>query len=377
MRILFTSTAGLGHLHPLLPLARAARAAGDEVLFAVPEGGADPLLAQGFAVHTTPAGDDDSPEHRAFWRGLAGQPDPNAYVFAGFFARLRSGAALPGVRAAIERFRPELIVSEIMEFAGALLAEAYAVPHVCVGITAMGMAEPSAGPLIATLNEMRAGLGLPEVHVAPWRHRSAFTTGVPAALEGGDPPAGAVLYRHEDAEGPARAAQPRTPGSRPKVYATLGSAAPKQDFTTNAYRAVLAGLARVEADVLFTIGSLDPAVLGEIPANVRVERYVPQEIAMDCDAVVLHGGCGTTTAALSRGLPTVTVPLFADQPYNAARLAQIGAGLTVAAPEAATALAPAAHRVLFDGRFARAARTVAADIAATPDADAALKLLKG
>jgi hypothetical protein len=35
MRTLFTSTPGLGHLHPLLPFMRAARAAGDEVLVTV------------------------------------------------------------------------------------------------------------------------------------------------------------------------------------------------------------------------------------------------------------------------------------------------------------------------------------------------------
>ena len=35
MRTLFTSTAGLGHFYPLLPMMRAARAAGDEVLVAL------------------------------------------------------------------------------------------------------------------------------------------------------------------------------------------------------------------------------------------------------------------------------------------------------------------------------------------------------
>ena len=39
MRILFTCAAGLGHVFPLVPLARAAVAAGDEVLFAVPREG--------------------------------------------------------------------------------------------------------------------------------------------------------------------------------------------------------------------------------------------------------------------------------------------------------------------------------------------------
>jgi UDP:flavonoid glycosyltransferase YjiC (YdhE family) len=37
MRILFTTTAGLGHFHPLVPLARAAANAGHEVAFACPK----------------------------------------------------------------------------------------------------------------------------------------------------------------------------------------------------------------------------------------------------------------------------------------------------------------------------------------------------
>ena len=35
MRILFTSTAGLGHVHPLLPFVRAAQARGHETRLAI------------------------------------------------------------------------------------------------------------------------------------------------------------------------------------------------------------------------------------------------------------------------------------------------------------------------------------------------------
>ena len=45
--------------------------------------------------------------------------------------------------------------------------------------------------------------------------------------------------------------------------------------------------------------------------------------------MVCHGGAGTTMAALTRGLPTVVVPLFADQMHNASRVAATGAGLVV------------------------------------------------
>jgi UDP:flavonoid glycosyltransferase YjiC (YdhE family) len=89
---------------------------------------------------------------------------------------------------------------------------------------------------------------------------------------------------------------------------------------------------------------------------------------MACDAVVCHGGAGTTMAALTRGLPTVVVPLFADQMHNASRVAATGAGLVVDPREMATSLAPAVEQVLTDGSFAATARSIALDLAGLPSA---------
>ena len=43
-------------------------------------------------------------------------------------------------------------------------------------------------------------------------------------------------------------------------------------------------------------------------------------------AAVHHGGAGVTGAALRAGLPSVVVPVFADQPFWGKRVAQLGAG---------------------------------------------------
>ncbi|MEJ7566784.1 MAG: nucleotide disphospho-sugar-binding domain-containing protein [Gaiellaceae bacterium] len=70
--------------------------------------------------------------------------------------------------------------------------------------------------------------------------------------------------------------------------------------------------------------------LGEVPANVHVERWVPQaQVLADAAAIVCHGGAGTTLGALAAGVPAVFVPLFADQPHNAVRAAGAGAGVVV------------------------------------------------
>ena len=60
--------------------------------------------------------------------------------------------------------------------------------------------------------------------------------------------------------------------------------------------------------------------------SVRVERFVPQEDVLPaCAAAVVHGGSGTTLAALAHGLPLVLVPQGADQFENAARVEAAGA----------------------------------------------------
>ena len=62
--------------------------------------------------------------------------------------------------------------------------------------------------------------------------------------------------------------------------------------------------------------------LGAVPTNVHVERWVPQaDVLAHASVVVGHGGSGTTLGALGAGQPLVVVPLFADQPNNAARVA--------------------------------------------------------
>ncbi|MEW2049013.1 glycosyltransferase [Streptomyces sp. NPDC005476] len=71
-----------------------------------------------------------------------------------------------------------------------------------------------------------------------------------------------------------------------------------------------AGLAPVdEADDCFVVGEVNQqALFGRVAA------------------VVHHGGAGTTTAAARAGAPQVVIPRIADQPYWAARVAELGIG---------------------------------------------------
>ena len=61
----------------------------------------------------------------------------------------------------------------------------------------------------------------------------------------------------------------------------------------------------------------DCFVVGEVNQQALFRRVA---------AVVHHGGAGTTTTAARAGAPQVVVPRIADQPYWAARVAELGIG---------------------------------------------------
>ena len=86
-----------------------------------------------------------------------------------------------------------------------------------------------------------------------------------------------------------------------------------------AFRAALDAVRGLPIRVLLTAGrATDIQALGDVPANVHVESWVPQADALAAaTAVICHGGSGTTFGTLAAGLPLVIVPMFADQPANA------------------------------------------------------------
>lgn len=72
-------------------------------------------------------------------------------------------------------------------------------------------------------------------------------------------------------------------------------------------------------------------------------------------AVVHHGGAGTTTTAAAAGVPQVVVPQLADQPFWAARVAELGIGVAHDGPvPTLDSLSAALAAVLTPQRRARA-----------------------
>jgi len=374
MRVMFTTTGSAGHLGPLVPFADAVRRAGGEVLLATRGTSAEPARAAGFDVWPFP--DAPAAERNAVMASLRGltAAEANVRMLHEVFGGMDARAALPGVLEAAATWRPDVVVSEPSEFAGRLAAEHHGLPAVSVSITQFAVEQRMRAGMDEVLGRLRGEFRLAEPNGAG----SAHFTLMPPLLEDPALPgmAGTQRYREADGSPPARLPDWWDASSDPLVYVTFGSVAPQRDDVfPGLYRAVIEALGPLPVRVLVTIGRhRDPAQLGALPANVHVERWVPQASVMPhASAMVCHGGSGTMRAGFAAGIPQVVLPLFADQPDNAARVHALGAG--IALDPGADGVAEAVQAVLADDRYAVRAAAVAADIRALPLVDGAVDRL--
>jgi UDP:flavonoid glycosyltransferase YjiC (YdhE family) len=343
VRVLFATTRGAGHFGPLVPFAQACVRAGHEVLVAAPASAATLVARTG--LRHRPVGEAPA-EHveDVLWRRSTTPEEVIRDVFVGLHAR----TALPAMLETVAEWRPDVIVRESMELASVLAADRHGVPVVRVGIH-LDSATDSTGWL-----EERAASAL---GLEPERLREGpLLTRSPGDLEDG-------VHRFRT-DAVAR--------SDPElVYVTFGSEAPGTSHFPGVYRRAAEALA--EYPVLMTIGDRrDPAELGPLPPNVRVERWVSQADVMPrAMAMVSHGGSGSTLMALAAGVPQAFVPLFVDGPANARRVAELGAGIV-----AGDDLAAAVRALLEDPGYARAAASIADEIAALPPVDHAVGLIQ-
>ena len=375
MRVLFTSTSGAGHLGPLLPFADAVRRAGHEIVVAAPISAQARVERAGlpFISHADPPDRELGP----LWARVraAGLLRANSLVVGELFAGLRARAALPGIELAIDAWRPDVVVRETCEFAGAVAAEARGVPHARVGIGLAATEAMAIGWAAARVDELRGSAGLePDPH-GDRLAAEPYLTLTPPSLESGGAPAWPAL-RYHVAPPPLRLVRSAT--TAPLVYVSFGSVAPTMGFFPGLYRAVVDALAGLPIRMLVTVGdAADPAELGPLPANVRVERWVPQaEVFTEAEAMVGHGGFGTTHGALLAAVPQVVLPLFADQPYNAQRVEELGAGLIADWQTPATERA-AVVRLLEEPSFRIAAGRVALEAQTLPPIDLVSEALAG
>ncbi|WP_445149686.1 glycosyltransferase [Baekduia sp. Peel2402] len=393
MRILFSTRGSAGHVLPMAPFAHAAVRAGHDVLVAAQEQNAGNVARTGLphAAFAAPTAEQWRPLMAEVSRGSIDAA--NARMIGEGFAGLDARAALPGLEELVDRWRPDVVVRESMELASALVAERAELPVLRVALGLAAVEELAIGLSVPAVDALRAELGLVPDPDGERLRATPLLTMVPAALEAPGAPALSRRFRQPVAAlGPGAAAPlPRwwSNAHDPLVYMSFGSVAgaAHMPFFPALYRFAIQALAPLPARVLLTLGDgPDPALLGPLPDNVHVERWIPQEaILPHADAAILHGGYGSTMGALSHGVPQVVLPLFSiDQWANAEAVERVGAGLALnddrdtrralELPAAATlaGLADAVEHVLEDGAFRRRAGAVASAIAELPPVESAV-----
>lgn len=366
MRTLISCIPSEGHFSPLLPLARALRARGHEVAFAVAESWRPRAAEEGFESFAAgPAARDVharfEPERRRIFE--LPQEERRPLQFSGLFGRLHAPEKLPDLLAVAREWRPGVVVYDSGDLAAPIAAAALGVPSVNHSFGAMIPAAALAAAARAVEPLSRAYGVEPDPNAGAYR--GLYVDLAPESFAW-ERPQGLTIRL-----GPVPGAVGDAPDwldelEPPFVYATLGTVWNRPEV----FRVLLAGLDRISA--LVTTGrDVSPEELGPAPPRVRLERYVAQAHVLSRAAAVLcHGGSGTTLGALAHGLPLVLVPQAADQFDNAARAEKAGAAVVLRPGEVtAEAVGVAIRRVLEEPELAVAARTIAAEIAAmeTPE----------
>jgi UDP:flavonoid glycosyltransferase YjiC (YdhE family) len=375
------SLGGAGHFNPLVPLLQAARRRGDEVLVVGPPALGEMVERAGFPFWA--GGEPTELEVAPIRERFPVAPAAEASVLGNreLFGRLATLAMLTEMERAFAHWRPDLVLREPCEYASAIVAAQTSTP---VAQVAISLAEAEAGSIATAapaLEQHRGGL-VGELRASP------YLTRFPASL---DPSPFESTMRFRDPDGTPASLPDWWAGSdAPLIYATFGTVLGYMSIAADVYRMVLAAVEDMEARVLLTVGRrFDRAMLGPVPAHVRVEAWIDQaEVLGHADLVVCHGGSGTALGALAAGVPLVAVPLFADQFENARRIAATGAGLVVenatGSPRgarrpidarAAPRVAHSIEAVLGNAAYRRRARSIAAEMAAAPSTDELLARL--
>ncbi|MES4908683.1 MULTISPECIES: glycosyltransferase [unclassified Streptomyces] len=385
-RFLFVVPPLVGHINPTLGVGAELAARGHRVAWAgSPEVVGRPAGDRTviFRCAVPPLGEGDlSAVRPADARG----PGALKFLWERFLVPLAEAMA-PGVRAAIQEFRPDVVVADQQAVAGGLVAERLGVPWATSATTSAEFTGALDGmPRVgAWLEGLMAGVrtrigdpaGTADPRFSP-HLVLAFTTEELA----GRPVRAAERIRFV---GPSIAvsARPAAPGfpwhwldpARPAVLVTLG--------TVNAdagarFLAVCREAARARADRLQTV-LVDPAgaLATESGAarddGVLVVRGVPQlPLLARVAAVVCHAGHNTVCEALWHGVPLVVAPIRDDQPVVAGQVVAAGAGVRVRFGRVTAAgLGEAIDAVLYEPGHRAAAERVSASFRAAGGAAAA------
>jgi UDP:flavonoid glycosyltransferase YjiC (YdhE family) len=365
VRVLFTAFPAIGHLHPVLPLALAAKRAGHEVCVATA-----PDLVPWSITCGVPARPVGPLVRTLLAQVQAGRPDR-------LLTDIWPQAATPDLTRLVEEWRPDVVVHEEGEYAAVLVAARLGIPCVTQSWSTPAKSPFERAEAVARLTplwEREAGAAAGPVRITGDLYLDACPP--PFQLGGLRGIERVVTVRAVPFDGP----QQPTPSwvtrlERPAAYITLG--ADPAYSQPELLRQLATGCSPLLASVILTTGPHDPATVGPLPDNVRAMTYLPQSLALPhVSLVVSQGGAGGTLGALLHALPHLVVPGHSQSQQDVASVtAGIGTGLRLRSEQLGPdEIATAVGELLSDLRFELAASKVRSQIEQLPGPEAALDL---
>jgi UDP:flavonoid glycosyltransferase YjiC (YdhE family) len=376
MRVLVAPAAAGGHMLPAIALCRTLLRRGHRVLIAGAEGWRAVVEAEGIEFAAADAAADVT--LHGSWRDWA---------TAGARSLLEQ----------LQRFAPEVLVSDVVTPGPALAAEKHGAPWATLmpvvyplesrgrppysfGLlpprtrTGAALWDVVRGPLKARhpktrwlsqlpteLNAARVELGLPTLDriaggyhsYGPFSHRLVLVATFPQLEYPRTWP------RHVHVTGPMafEVAHPEVPLPAGESPLVLVASSTSQDPRHRLVKTALEALADERVHVVAVINRRGESYDGPVPHNAVVLDWVSYSQAMPRAAlVVCNGGHGTVVRSLAEGVPVLVCPSGTDQLENGARVTWAGAGAMV--PESLrrpAAVRAAVRRILSRGRYAAAA----------------------
>lgn len=355
VRLLFTTFPWHSHHFPMVPLAWACQTAGHDVRVASSPSLTGTIIDSGLPA--VPVGSDvDLPRlstegARASWHYQDRWPDDwpvhperltrDQIALVEQLGRMQctmAAAMVSDLVSLAREWRPDLVVHDAVSFAGPVAAAALDVPSV-------GHAWGTPAYQRIEIQDLGRGEPLPEYLDLYEKFE------VPARLEPTawvDPCPDSMRYP-SDAD-PRRLAMRYVPYNGPgtmpdwllepvagqRICVTWGgtTGALSGAGLVEQVRRVVDAAAGLDAEVVLAVGEGLAAGLTDLPDRVRVAPGLPLHLLLpSCDAVVHHGGAGTTLTAAALGVPQLAVTRRPEPGLNGARLAATGAGRHLLAAE--------------------------------------------
>lgn len=359
------SIAAHGHVNPSLEVIRELVARGHRVTYAIPPAFADKVAETGAEPrpwHSTLPGPGADP---AAW---GSELLDHVELFLADAVQ-----ALPQLAAAYEGDVPDLVLHDITAYPARVLAHRWGVPAVSLSpnlVAWEGYEEEVAEPMWAEPKSTERGKAY-YARFRAWLEENGI--GLHPDDFAGRPDRSLVLI--------PRALQPHADRVDERVYTFVGACqgdrAAQGDWVrpADAEKVVLVSLGSTFTDrpgfyrecvrafgglpgwhLVLQIGErMDPAGLGEVPANVEVRSWVPQlAVLRRADLFVTHAGAGGSQEGLATATPMIAVPQAVDQFGNADMLQALGVARRLDTEEAtAEALRATALALVDDPEVAR------------------------